>query len=147
MKHYVFSKWKKEKGKRKKCWRVIVSHFSFLIFYFLFVSCVQHDEVEFRGTIIDYRECSSLYLDQNPGYVVQLEYPENLGGSYNNPDRNITGGNAVVLYEPDRHIMVGDVVHGTFYLDDKYSRINCNIHYGDTLPEGVFLKVRSDNKK
>ena len=105
----------------------------------LLVSCAHHDELEFRGKVVDIRHCDFSYLDQNPGYVVQLEYPEGVGGSISE-DGN-TADNLVVLYEPDRHIMVGDIVYGRFYLDPKYSKANCSMHWDYELPEGVFTKV------
>lgn len=101
--------------------------------------CVKHDELEFRGKVVDIRSCTVSYLDQNSGYVVQLEYPEGVGGSITEGDN--VGENLIVLYEPDRHIMVGDVISGRFYLDDKYSRVNCSIRWDYELPEGVFTKV------
>ena len=53
--------------------------------------------------------------------------------------------NVVVLYEPPRMLYVEDHIHGSFYLDDKYSRANCNVVWEEmNLPEGVFLKVHVD---
>jgi len=101
--------------------------------------CVKHDELEFKGRVIDVRHCDMSYLDQHPGYVVQLEYPEGVGGTIT--DGNNTAENIIVLYEPTRHIMVDDVIHGRFYLDEKYSRTNCSQHWEPELPEGVFIKV------
>lgn len=123
--------------------RFAFSNFLIPIVLLMLVSCVRHDEMEFRGKVIDVRQCALSYLDQNPGYMVQLEYPEGVGGTIN--DEENTADNIVVLYEPDRHIMVGDIVYGSFYLDPKYSKANCSVHWDYDLPEGVFTKVRTDN--
>ncbi len=109
----------------------------------LFGSCADYEEVNFRGKVIGIRECTASYLDQNVGYVVQLEYPEGIGGSIT--EGSNTGDNLVVLYEPDRHIMIDDVISGTFYLDEKYSRANCSIRWDYELPEGVFLKTKIES--
>lgn len=106
----------------------------------LLAGCVKHDELEFRGKIVDVRQCDFSYLDQNPGFVVQLEYPEGVGGTLT--EGGNTADNLVVLYEPDRHLMVGDVIYGKFYLSPKYSKANCSVHWDYELPEGVFTKVR-----
>ena len=47
--------------------------------------------------------------------------------------------NLIVLYEPTCRVYVDDKLHGTFYVDNTYSRANCSLHYDDyELPEGVF---------
>ena len=127
MKHFDYSN--KERGL-----------FFIVAFSLLISSCVRHDEMEFRGKVVDVRHCEFSYMDQNPGYMVQLEYPEGVGGSISEGDN--TAENIVVLYEPDRHIMVGDTIYGSFYLDPKYSKANCSMHWDYELPEGVFTKVR-----
>jgi len=122
----------------------IVSRFVLLVFAaVMFAGCADYEEVNFRGKVIGIRECTASYLDQNVGYVVQLEYPEGIGGSIT--EGNNTGDNLVVLYEPDRHIMIDDVISGTFYLDEKYSRANCSIRWDYELPEGVFLKTKIES--
>ena len=120
-----------------------IQAFIILFLALIFTGCVKHEEIEFRGKIIGIRECTASYLDQNVGYVVQLEYPEGVGGSIT--DGNNTGENLVVLYEPDRHIMIDDIISGTFYLDEKYSRANCSIRWDYELPEGVFMKLRKES--
>lgn len=104
-------------------------------------SCVKHDEIEFSGTVVDVRSCGalSIAMDQNPAYLVSLDYPASIGGDYYG-DTNV-----VALYEPTRHIMAEEHIHGTFYLDDKYSKTTCDWHNTDyDLPEGVFLKTIVD---
>ncbi len=109
----------------------------------LAASCVKHPEIEFAGTVIDVRQCTGSYLDNNMGYVVQLEYPDSIGGTITTDDGTADG--IIVLYEPDRVIRIDNHIHGSFYLDDKYSRANCSLHYTDfDLPEGVFIKVSVD---
>lgn len=120
--------------KRSDCFKMAA-----LIACLLAAGCVKHDEMEFKGKVIDIRQCNLSYLDQTPGYVVQLEYPEGVGGSITE-DGN-TADNLVVLYEPDHHVMKDDVIHGRFYLDEKYSKVNCSVRWDYDLPEGVFTKV------
>ncbi len=112
-----------------------------LLFLLLLASCVKHDEIEFSGTVVDVRSCSALAIsmDQNPAYIVILDYPESLGGVYYGVS------NVVALYVPTRRIMVDDHIHGTFYLDDKYSKTTCDWHNTDyEIPEGVFTKTVVD---
>ena len=107
----------------------------------LLLSCVKHDEIEFAGKVIDVRICSSanIAMEQNPAYIVLLEYPASTGGIYHE-DTNV-----IALYEPTTHIMVDDRIHGTFYLDDKYSKTSCSWHNTDyVIPEGVFTDVTVD---
>ena len=106
-------------------------------------ACQKHPEIDFAGKVIDIRQCTGSYLDNNVGYVVQLEYPDSIGGTISTEAGTATG--LIVLYEPDRVIRVDDRIHGSFYLDDKYSRANCSLHYTDyELPEGVFTRVNVD---
>lgn len=106
-------------------------------------ACSKVDEIAFSGTIVDTRECTASYLEPNLGYVVALSSPDSIGRPYT--VGNVTYPNAVILYEPDRLIYRNDRVHGSFYLDDKYSRANCSLHWTDmNLPEGVFLEVTVD---
>ena len=72
-----------------------------------------------------------------------MEYPDSIGGVLQTDEGKIS--NLIVLYEPDRRVMVKDHIHGTFYLDDKYSKANCSLRWENyDLPEGVFLKVSVD---
>ena len=101
-------------------------------------ACTKHEEIDFSGTIVDARYCT---IEQaNGGYVVALERPAGMGGTTTVGD--VTYENVVLLYEPTRRIYVGDKIEGAFYLDDKYSRANCTVHYTDEeLPEGVFTDI------
>ena len=117
--------------------------FSAALAAMLLASCVHHEEIEFSGTIVGIRNCTASYLDQNAGYMVQLETPEGVGGTVTGEDG--TMDNIIVLYEPPKRIMLEDHIHGTFYRDDKYSRANCEVHYNELpLPEGVLLEVHVD---
>lgn len=110
-------------------------------FFILLSSCVKHDEIPFRGTIVDVRECNTSFgSTQDAGFVVDLTTPDSIGVAYT--FNGTTYSNAVILYDPGCRLYKGDKLSGTFYLDDKYSRANCAIHWSDLhLPEGVFLDV------
>ena len=109
----------------------------------LFFSCKDYDEISFSGTIIDTRECNINYLRPDLGYVIKLDSPDSIGGNY-----TLNGtvyNNCIVLYEPDRTLYRNDHLTGSFYLDDKYSRASCSIHWSDySLPEGIFLDITFD---
>jgi len=106
-------------------------------------SCVEHEEIAFAGTVMDVLSCNGSFFDENPGYIVKLDYPDSIGGTLTNESG--TSSNLIVLYEPTCRIMVRDHIHGTFYVDDKYSRVNCSLHWDNIdLPEGVFMKVVVD---
>ncbi len=106
-------------------------------------ACQKHPEVDFAGTVTGIRQCTGMYLDNNVGYIVQLDYPDSLGATITTDEGTASG--IIVLYEPDRVIHVDDHIHGSFYLDDKYSRTNCSLHYTDyELPEGVFTHISVD---
>lgn len=110
----------------------------------LLTACVKHEEIEFSGTVRGVRNCAASFLDQNIGYMVQLETPEGVGGTITGTDGEEMD-NIIVLYQPPKRIMVRDHIHGTFYRDDKYSKANCEVHYNDLpLPEGVIIEVSVD---
>lgn len=110
----------------------------------LAVACTKHEEYEFSGKVLWVRDCTASYLDANAGYVVHLEYPDGVGADIVNEDGDSLK-NLIVLYEPTSRVYVADKLHGTFYLDSKYSRSNCHLHYSDyELPEGVFTKTVVD---
>ena len=143
MKHLDFSKLKIKKSKLKFCHRTVcvslILGSSFFILN-LFSSCTKHDEIVFKGVIIDTRECTVSYLKPDLGYVVKLDSPDSIGKPYTL--NGTTYQNAVILYDPNCRLYKNDKISGTFYLDDKYSRANCTIHWTDfQLPEGVFLDV------
>lgn len=104
-------------------------------------SCVEHEEISFEGMVVGTRGCSGVLMDDNMGFIVKLFSPDSIGGTMTSTDGE-TMTNVVVLYEPPRLIYVRDTIHGTFYLDDKYSRANCGLVWENMdLPEGVFLRV------
>lgn len=110
----------------------------------LATACTKHEEYEFAGRVLWVRDCTASYLDANAGYVVQLDYPEGIGADITNEQGDVLK-NLIVLYEPTSRVYVDDKIHGKFYLDDKYSRSNCHLHYSDyELPEGVFTKTVVD---
>ncbi len=109
------------------------------------ISCSKTDEIDFRGTVVDVRECTASYVKPDYGYLVALTTPDSLGGVYTT-DKGVTYHNVVILYAPDRLIYRDDPIRGTFYLDDQYSRANCSIHWNDidNIPVGVFTSVSVD---
>jgi hypothetical protein len=111
----------------------------------LLASCNKVDEIDFRGTVVDVRECTASYVKPDYGYLVALTTPDSLGGVYTT-DKGVTYHNVVILYAPDRLIYRDDPIRGTFYLDDQYSRANCSIHWNDidNIPVGVFTSVSVD---
>ena len=124
-----------------------LSAFSKLLFTatvaFAAASCQKHPEIDFAGTVINIRQCTGSFLDNNVGYIVQLDYPDSIGGTLTTNEGTASG--LIVLYDPNRVIHVDEHIHGSFYLDDKYSRSNCSVHYSEIdLPEGVFTRVNVD---
>jgi hypothetical protein len=109
------------------------------------VGCTKVDEIDFRGTVIDTRECTASYVKPDLGYLVQLATPDSIGGTYITSD-GVSHPNVVILYAPDRLLYRNDKIRGTFYLDDQYSRANCSIHWTDIdhIPIGVFTSVSVD---
>ena len=131
--------------KRLDCFKVIKDIKTFKVLMVIAVialmaSCSKKDEYDFSGTIVDARQCTTMQL---PGYVVALDKPADLGREYTL--NGTTYPNAVILYEPGHQLYKGDHINGSFYLDDKYSRANCTLHWNDLkLPEGVFTSVSVD---
>ncbi len=111
----------------------------------LLASCNKVDEIDFRGTVIDTRECTASYVKPDLGYLVALTTPDSLGGDYTTQD-GITHHNVVILYAPDRLVYRNDKIRGTFYFDDQYSLANCSIHWNDidNIPIGVFTSISVD---
>ena len=119
--------------------------FVFLVLSCLLTSCAKHDEVDFKGEIIDTRECELSITRPNVGYLVQLSSPTDYGVTYTS-QYGITYDNVVILYDPDCLIYLHDIIKGSFYLDSKYARANCSIHWDDLddIPMGVFTTVSVD---
>ena len=108
------------------------------------ISCVEHEEIAFEGVIVGTRGCSGILMDNNMGYLVKLFSPDSIGGTMTSTEGE-TMTNIIVLYEPPRMLYVRDTIHGTFYLDDKYSRANCSLVWDEmNVPEGVFIRVVVD---
>ncbi len=110
----------------------------------LMAGCVEHEEIAFEGVVLGTRNCSGMLMDDNMGFIVKLLTPDSIGGTITSTEGE-TLTNVVVLYEPPRLIYVEDTIRGTFYLDDKYSRVNCSVVWsGMDVPEGVFVRVTVD---
>lgn len=105
-------------------------------------SCTKVDEIDFRGTVIDARECTASYVKPDLGYLVQIASPDSIGGDYTTDD-GIIHHNVVILYAPDRPLYRKDSIRGTFYFDDQYSQVNCSRHWFDidNIPIGVFTSL------
>ena len=103
--------------------------FSSLLLAATLTSCAKHDEVSFRGTVVNIEYCASQDIQSNAGFYTALETPEATGATF------IFG-----------RIQHGNRISGKFYLDNNYSRTNCSlhIHADDYLPQGVFTKVNVD---
>lgn len=106
----------------------------------LVAGCREYEEIEFDGVVVGIRNCSSAILDDGAGLVVKLSKPEGYGGTLTSTDGQ-TMENVMVLYEPGMIIRVQEHIWGTFYVDDKYSRANCNIRWDLDLPEGIINKL------
>lgn len=113
----------------------------------LATGCEKHEELDFSGTMIGVRQCSAALTDMNVGYIVQLEKPAGLGGKIVSSSGD-TLYNLVVLFESPRVVQAPTHMHGKFYLDDKYSRVNGCARYDNedlnNLPEGVFTQLVVD---
>lgn len=107
--------------------------------------CAKHEEIDFRGTVVNIEYCASQDITSNAGFYTALEMPEGMGGELT--VGTTTYHNVVILFEPGRRIQNGNNISGKFYLDDKYARTNCTLHYegDDELPQGVFTEVRIEN--
>ena len=127
--------------KRLDCFKLLFFSLSFLVC----VACSKHDEIDFKGTIIDTRECTLSLMRPDLGYLVELETPADYGSDYT-LSNGTTYHNVVILYDPDCLLYLGDRIKGAFYLDDEYSRANCSVHWNDidNIPIGVFTTVSVD---
>ena len=122
-----------------------MKHFAFFSLLLLLAACTKHDEVDFKGTIIDTRECTLSYTLPDVGYLVELSTPENYGSDYTLKD-GTTYHNVVILYDPDCLLYLHDDIKGSFYLDDEYPRAHCSVHWNDidNIRIGVFTSVSVD---
>ncbi len=122
-----------------------MKRYVFFSLLLLLAACSKHDEVDFKGTIIDTRECTLSYVRPDLGYLIQLSSPVQYGSSYTTQNGE-TYDNVIILYDPDCLLYLNDKIEGSFYLDDEYSRANCSIHWNDLddIPMGVFTSVSVD---
>lgn len=110
----------------------------------LLTGCKHPEETDFAGTVIGSRECTAAYPQISYGYLVSLEYPAGIGTDMPTSSGD-TARNVIVMYEPTVKIRVSDHIHGTFYLDDKYSKAYCSWQWdGEKLHEGVFMRTVID---
>lgn len=126
--------------KHSACFKIITA-----LTLLLATSCVKHDEVDFKGTVIDTRECTLSYLKPDLGYLIQLDSPLEYGATYTS-QYGTTYDNVVILYDPDCLLYLNDRLSGSFYLDEEYPRANCSMHWNDldNIPVGVFTAVSVD---
>ena len=143
MKHLDYSD--KTKGLTGLKGLIVLTFSVFLSFSTLLTSCSKYDEVDFAGIIIDTRKCTLFDIRPNVGYLVQLSSPTDYGVTYTS-QYGITYDNVVILYDPDCLLYLYDTIKGAFYLDSKYARANCSIHWDvlDDIPMGVFTVVSVD---
>ena len=106
----------------------------------LFMGCRKPDNVfDFSGKMVDYLECTMQYTSISEfdyGMVLSLDTPDSIGMEYTDPYGE-KYQNCVVLYRTRARYKIGEKVSGSMYLDDKYSKAYCQIHYDLDLPEGV----------
>ncbi len=103
----------------------------------LAVSCDNYEDFEFSGQVVYYEECTQA---PNLGYIIVLDSPDSVGGPYV-VDGVTLFNNAVVVYGADRLLAEGDRVKGRIYLDPKYSKTECWIHYNREAVEARFTKL------
>lgn len=106
--------------------------------------CTKREELDFAGRVVATQECTAAFPQLSYGYLVSLEYPEGIGTDVE-VKAGDTARNVIVMYEPTCIIRISDHIHGTFYLDDKYSKVNCSWQWdGVELHEGVFIETIID---
>ncbi len=105
----------------------------------LFVSCVDHDDFDFTGTVVDYELCNGV---SEMGYAIALSSPDSIGGNYVTRE-NEQYSNVVVVFGSDRMLKSKSKVSGRIYLDPYHSKSECSYHYTDNnVPEAVFTKLK-----
>ncbi|MBP5326533.1 MAG: hypothetical protein J6Y98_01300 [Bacteroidales bacterium] len=105
----------------------------------LLVSCADHDDFDFTGTVVDYEMCNGI---SEMGYAIALSSPDNIGGNYVTRE-NEEYSNVVVVYGSDRMLKSKAQVSGRIYLSPNYSQTECSYHYTDNdVPEAVFTKLK-----
>lgn len=104
----------------------------------LLTGCVEHDDFDFTGTVVDYEECNGI---SEMGYAVALSSPSDIGGEYTTRTAT-TYENVVVIYGADRMLKENAKISGRIYIDNNFSKTTCSIHYTDNdVPEAVFTKL------
>ena len=118
-----------------------------LCFAFLSVSCRQHDEFSFSGTIVGYEICQSM---NDFAYLVSLESPAGLGDSIMIVEDSTCHGNVIAIYQSPKLLKIGRHIDGTIYLNNNFNAAHCYRHYtyrdlatGEeiTLQQAIFVKV------
>lgn len=101
------------------------------------VGCVKYDDLEFRGTVVNYEICNSW---QDMGYLVDLEYPDSVGGTYT--VGGTTYHNVVIIYQAGEVLTDQSHIAGRFYWETNYAKLYCNrIYSGREVPEAVFTEL------
>lgn len=144
MKRYVYFKLR-TKRYELRVQKAVMSLLLLSSYLLLLTSCAKRDEIDFKGEIIDTRECTLSYSRPDLGYLVELDTPLECGSDYT-LQNGTTYHNVVILYDPDCILYLHDKIEGSFYLDDQYARANCSIHWNDidNIPVGVFTSVSVD---
>lgn len=102
--------------------------------------CTKHDDFEFSGTVIGVEHCSSMSSVMDLGYLVAIDHPDTIGRTFT--AGGTTYRHVVVLYEASEMLHNHDIIKGTMFWSENYSKANCSVHYTDRdLPEGVFTSV------
>ena len=103
-----------------------------------FGACIDHDDFDFVGKVVDYEPCQSAY---EVGYAIELMSPDTVGGRYQT-QQGVWYDHVVVVYGADRMLHPGDSVSGRIYLDPKFSKTQCMYHFEREAPEAVFTKLK-----
>lgn len=109
-----------------------------IIFVLLLTSCKNIEDFPIEGTVIGYEFCTSY---QDLGYLIDLEYPQNIGGTFSSSGE--TFNNVVVVYQANYQLRHKERIIGTIYLDENYAKSYCNRIYTDRdVPEAVFTSLK-----
>lgn len=108
------------------------------VFLLAFGACIDHDDFDIVGKVVDYEPCQSAY---EVGYAVSLSSPDTIGKRY-----QTQGGkwydNVVMVYGADRLLHPGDSISGRIYLDPNFSKTECMYHFDRDVPEAVFTRIK-----
>lgn len=104
-------------------------------------SCENVEDFSFKGTVIGYEICTSY---QDLGYLVDLEYPENIGGEFTTSGE--TFDNVLVVYQAHYQLKNRETISGTIYLEENFAKSYCNRTYTDRdVPEAVFTSLKLED--